>query len=48
MKNNFNNINRNQVYPLRKLNINRTGIDPNNFPRSNKIKNFRNNNIKYN
>ena len=43
------NINKNQVYPLRKLNINRAGIDPNNFPLSNKIKNFNNNNnIKYN
>ena len=42
-----NNYERNNI-PFRKLNINRSNINQNQFPNSNKMINFRNKNIKYN
>ena len=35
-------------FAFRKLNFNRAGVNQNKFPQSNKIMNFKNNNIKYN
>ena len=35
-------------FAFRKLNFNRAGVHQNKFPQSNKIMNFKNNNIKYN
>ena len=46
--NNYNTKDKIDNYPFRKLNINRSGIDQNKFPNSNKVMNFKNKNIKYN